>query len=875
MVSRYTSFKWGLTIVTLYVFYAWTFICPINNVSPFHKSHIKPLSPINYNFCTVSDRYFKPIYLDTVIPAYQSNVYPIVHACDETLGLAQKYETGISVMRAIDDKVHLVSNVKLAASYLWKYVAVAGNYLQVNVVPYFEVGYQWIESRFIKYCSLLKYQWDIFYPKAWTWISTSIASDIVRQGWSKFVSLKAVQSIIEWYSQFFKRISESKHAAKSRQMTQFLKNEFKNLHKFDEFTPNEAKSKNIVQIVKDLLNIYYEEEYSSSDYEGEEHLTIVITSTITASTITASSTSALSVETDPVISQLQDEINYWQKKVNKTIELAVTHLELEMKTKIEHIIESIKPNISSEFQDLQKNHYMQYKSLNEKISKIHKDAERIADTNDTSIETITRQEIRDDIAASYSLADQCSQRVQSILTENHNYILEQYFTEIQNTIDILETYSETTMTQFSNRLTALITDLDIVDDAVSWKMWQQFHKIKESLFDFRDYLYDSAHEYKKDNKKAEMKVVGMNEWNEYLKNIEFHLNFLIRDNADYLQLVRAKANVAFQLREGLVHDLTQMEKRGIKLIKYGKLEEEDTESIDDVKEESQSTIDKGTFVHSVTVKEQSQSPIQSESSVASVHKQSQSIIQEEPSASSAESSSIEIKSSFESASATPGSINVKSNVPISQSNLTESSLNGEGKTKAESSSSVVGSSPEIKPVSSIESSKQSTEERIERESSSSVEVQLLNSTVSSDTLETPSIIQKPAESTSTERKSTIDTSVHESTDTKDKLEKQISEHQEDKSNSSISIGISQETEGKSNEATSVDKIMEQPSLVNLSTSLQSNGSSESISSQFNSSTITNGTEEQIDPSSQLSDKSDESVEYIIEEFEEFVEVLDD
>ena len=48
----------------------------------------------------------------------------------------------------------------------------------------------------------------------------------------------------------------------------------------------------------------------------------------------------------------------------------------------------------------------------------------------------------------------------------------------------------------------------------------------------------------------------MSVWNEYLKNVEFHLNFLLRDNADYLQLVRAKANLAFQAREELIYELT-------------------------------------------------------------------------------------------------------------------------------------------------------------------------------------------------------------------------------------------------------------------------------------------------------------------------------
>lgn len=47
-----------------------------------------------------------------------------------------------------------------------------------------------------------------------------------------------------------------------------------------------------------------------------------------------------------------------------------------------------------------------------------------------------------------------------------------------------------------------------------------------------------------------------------MKNVYFHANFLTNDNEEYLKLVRAKANVAFQLREGLIDKLEEAIKSG-------------------------------------------------------------------------------------------------------------------------------------------------------------------------------------------------------------------------------------------------------------------------------------------------------------------------
>ena len=39
------------------------------------------------------------------------------------------------------------------------------------------------------------------------------------------------------------------------------------------------------------------------------------------------------------------------------------------------------------------------------------------------------------------------------------------------------------------------------DDEINWTIWKKYHKIKESLFEFRDNLIKDADDYQVDNKK--------------------------------------------------------------------------------------------------------------------------------------------------------------------------------------------------------------------------------------------------------------------------------------------------------------------------------------------------------------------------------------
>ena len=347
-----------------------------------------------------------------------------------------------------------------------------------------------------------------------------------------------------------------------------------------------------IEIGPEIPSSNDDEDEDDSELEPETiHLTSTIVVTQSESEVTGVN-DAVSTD-DPVWGPILHEINYWETKVNKTIILALNNLKIEMKPKIDEIINDIKPEISDILQDLQKTNYEQYQLIHRKISQINKDYEEIKLTNNSLIETITRQEIRDDISNCTKTSEDASLKIQEILNNNHEKLLTIFYEVLQDTIDILETSSESVINEFKNQLNYFIYQSDLKDDdEINWTIWKKYHKIKESLFEFRDNLIKDADDYQVDNKKNSVDKLtndSLNEWDNYLKNIEFHLNFLISDNIEFLQLIRAKANIAFQMREGLVDELNRIEKE--KQEQLEKEKEREQKKAKDIKIETPELVD--------------------------------------------------------------------------------------------------------------------------------------------------------------------------------------------------------------------------------------------------------------------------------------------
>lgn len=300
--------------------------------------------------------------------------------------------------------------------------------------------------------------------------------------------------------------------------------------------------------------------------EDEEPLTVHLTSTITVTqedatkneVATATANMEVALE-DTVATKLELELLYWETKMDKMLTLTYNNLELEMTAFLDEIIGGLKQNLTAEFNALQLKTHQTYKDLNIHIGEINTEAEIMKSTNQSYEKpSVSRELVRQIIAEQRERPEKKIAELEKTLNQKNSEVLTKYFEVIQDTIDVLESFADTTVLEFSNRLTTLISILENEDgftDELSWKAWRKFHKIKEEIFRIRDTIYNEANEYKEKLHHAKSVPKGLSRWSDYLKTVNFHINHILIENGEYLQLVRARANVAFQFREELVHEM--------------------------------------------------------------------------------------------------------------------------------------------------------------------------------------------------------------------------------------------------------------------------------------------------------------------------------
>lgn len=285
-----------------------------------------------------------------------------------------------------------------------------------------------------------------------------------------------------------------------------------------------------------------------------------ITDTITKSPHFAASNDNIVSFGSSSLAQVKYELDLWEDKIKTTLELAENSLTSDFEPYLKKKLDEFKELFSANFTKLQSDNYKRYKVMGELIAAIDKDSEYMR-THDEIIEEpeVDRQIMRDKIKEARDTVELEMKYADETLNKAHAEVLTAYFDVAQTTVDILESYAETTILDFSTRLKTLIEYLkqnEDFDDKISWTAWKKFHQVKESIFQIRDKIFDEAHAYK-DDLQASKKPKALKEWDEYVRNINFHIGFLVRDNDEYLLLVRAQANVAYQQREGLAYELTE------------------------------------------------------------------------------------------------------------------------------------------------------------------------------------------------------------------------------------------------------------------------------------------------------------------------------
>lgn len=428
-----------------------------------------------------------------------------------------------------------------------------------------------------------------FYERVWLSISSN--AYVV-----KVVEYVRPQLIVDEFKLLLAKLQQksAEYSSKLQAKTDFLRAEINNFNKIDELKKKwKGDAFTIVDVINDLLeDVKTSEPISPDTKEAEESegsdddedvvvtltYTRTQTSTVTQSVLGSPSQGSEGPEDsgaalasvdqteegvtnygeDSSKAQIDYELKYWTSKVDKTLDLAYNSLESDMKDFLNETVAQLKDKISANFTELQQSNYKRYKVMGELIAAIDKDSEVIRETGEIIEEPkVDRQIMRDKIKEGYEVAEGTMKDIEAHLNDAHFKIMEKYFEVVQNTVDVLESFAETTILDFSNRLTGLIEILESnedFEDELSWSAWKLFHKVKDLIFTIRDKIFQEAEAYKV-KPRGNIKPKGLQLWVEYLDNVNFHIRFLLSDNDEYLKLVRAKANVAYQLREGLTRQL--------------------------------------------------------------------------------------------------------------------------------------------------------------------------------------------------------------------------------------------------------------------------------------------------------------------------------
>lgn len=317
-----------------------------------------------------------------------------------------------------------------------------------------------------------------------------------------------------------------------------------------------------------------EPQLESEESESEDEtvtLHVIVTRTVTLDSVeTLGQDSVETLAEDGVASfddnscrgQVDSLLKYWLSKVERTLNLASANVETEMAPYLATVIEEIKQRITGNFTALTKANFENYKEMNLMITDINRDSDVIQELSRIARVRVDRQMMRDGILRSHKLVEDAMAVVEADLNAVHAEVLERYFAVAQETVDVLESFAEALMLEFASSLRGLVALLELepdYEDAIGWSAWKQYHRVKDTIFAQRDRIYDEANSYRANHHSSV--PVGMEPWAKYVRDINFHIGFVTRENDEYLQMVRAQANLAYQLREQLTRDIEEKERR--------------------------------------------------------------------------------------------------------------------------------------------------------------------------------------------------------------------------------------------------------------------------------------------------------------------------
>ncbi|ODQ80851.1 hypothetical protein BABINDRAFT_12955 [Babjeviella inositovora NRRL Y-12698] len=296
----------------------------------------------------------------------------------------------------------------------------------------------------------------------------------------------------------------------------------------DEVVETASENDETIEAVSEDSPELSDDNSDNSDPDSEDELGPIETRTLTVtatSTLDATGTEVVPVQEKNVVPDedvnIKREIEQWKASVIDISQSSIADLQKSISEFAEEVLKEIKPVITQHLQNIQNGSKVYYKQLNEMILKIE------SDNLDPSERQVSRQDARDVFAAAHENRDTNSDSVKLLLSEKTSLLQNKINTEKQISIDVLENFSEVSTQQFLSNLVNTYGN--------KWEDWKQFYAIKNFLFDVRDELF---------NFDADLVV-----FERYLQEVQHTLHYVLNESGEYLAILRAKANLQFQLRE--------------------------------------------------------------------------------------------------------------------------------------------------------------------------------------------------------------------------------------------------------------------------------------------------------------------------------------
>lgn len=579
-----------LLVVTIYTSFLWTSVCPVLAPGP---SDVSDLTAFPQLVCKAGDnvRPHALQFVDTVVK-------PRLSQLDKTYGI---HEKTTNVWNDLDDKLHLRelgNHVNLVVEVAWIKVRFYAQIAEANVHYYLEEIDQFLSSNpwYQKLISLVN-RWVSQLDELLTPPPPLKAEDNPEP--------EPIESIAQPTLVAQRDEADDEEVAAEAQPEELDYDEADDDAQFEEehYTSFKTETETVIESGKKVIRVKKTPIVVKTRVTETltETPTVIASMSTTTTTFTSDGTKVIQVVKVPVVTKKKETrtltqtvvvseqtvaevakreepqvladthyidqvLDLFGSKVNVTIELATSNLEDELSPFLTDLIGEVKPKVQKVMQRQNKKISNLYRQLNQMLSDVGKDYEAILELGDPeNPELVSRQQFRDKIAETYQAGEEMGQKVTDIMAPAHTKVLKHYIKVLQSIIDVLDLFADTTVSEYSRQLTAAIEQAQhgLTQSADEWQAWRRFHETKELIFEYRDYLYDAYVEYR-DRKGQAQVVVGLGEWADFVQLVDFHVNTLVNDNDQYLQLVRAKGNVQFQLREGLVLKLLEEKDREAK-----------------------------------------------------------------------------------------------------------------------------------------------------------------------------------------------------------------------------------------------------------------------------------------------------------------------